>query len=307
MKTKKLFAGMMVVVTIISSLVMPMPSVKAASEPSSSVVSIQKTTPTSVTTTRASSTYGTAKKASYYSKYTKSYRSYNIYLPKGYSTKKKYPVIYMLHGIGGDENSFGSSVTWNPIMKMSGNMMASGQAAQFIVVFPNIRVSTTPETNPISSQNYKYYDAFKDELLNCLMPHIESTYSVATGRNNTAIVGFSMGGRESLYIGISRPDKFGYIAAFCPAPGCLANSMYGVTEAGLFTSKNFKLSDTYKNKTLLMIVKGQKDDVVGDQPALYHRTLSTNGTPHVYYELPYGHDKQVVLNGYYNLIRYAFK
>ena len=51
------------------------------------------------------------------------------------------------------------------------------------------------------------------------MPYIEKTYSVKTGRENTAITGFSMGGRESLLIGMQRPDLFSYIGAICPAPG----------------------------------------------------------------------------------------
>ena len=75
-------------------------------------------------------------------------------------------------------------------------MMFTGEAKEAIIVFPSIRVSTIPEYNMFNADNYKYYDLFREELLYCLMPHINSTYSVKTGRNNTAIAGFSMGGHD---------------------------------------------------------------------------------------------------------------
>ena len=74
--------------------------------------------------------------------------------------------------------------------------MFTGEAKEAIIVFPSIRVSTIPEYNMFNADNYKYYDLFREELLYCLMPHINSTSSVKTGRNNTAIAGFSMGGHD---------------------------------------------------------------------------------------------------------------
>ena len=270
-------------------------------------VKVVTSTPSNVTRQQAGVTYGQVKSGTYYSNITNSNRPYNIYLPAGYTPSKKYPVIYMLHGIGGNQNAFGNSISNSTLMRMAGNMMASGECKEAIIVFPYIRVSNTAETNIFSAQNYKYYDLFREELINNLMPHINKTYSTKTGRENTAVAGFSMGGRESLYIGISKADLFGYTAAFCPAPGNLPNTMNGVSEPGLFTTSGFKLPAAYNENSLVMIVKGASDNVVGDQPLLYHNTLSANGTDHVYYQIPGGHDEGVYGNGFYNFLRYAFK
>ncbi len=132
------------------------------------------------------------------------------------------------------------------------------------------------------------------------MPAIEKKYSVLTGRENTAIWGFSMGGRESLQIGFKRPDLFGYIGAFCAAPGVIE----------YLSKENFKLPDEYKDNTLILIAKGANDNLVGDNPLLYHKTLEETKTPHLYYETMGmgggGHHKNVFLHGYYNLLVRAF-
>lgn len=251
--------------------------------------------------------YGTLSTQYYYSSITNSYRSYNILLPNGYSSNKKYPVVYMLHGIGGNQYSFGYDLSSNTLMRMVGNMMSTGECKEAIVVFPNIRVSTTAETNMFSNENYKYYDLFREELMNCLMPHINSTYSVKTGRENTAIAGFSMGGRESLYIGISEADSFGYVAGFCPTYGIFEYYNNYVYESGLFTKSSFTLPTQYKNNTFVMIVKGSYDTVVNNQPYEYSQALSANGNAHVYYETPGAHDETVYSHGFYNFMKNAFK
>ena len=71
------------------------------------------------------------------------------------------------------------------------------------------------------------------------MPYMEENYSIAAGRENTAICGLSMGGRESLYIGLNMLDTFGYIAALSPGYGVFGYTANGVTEEGLFTEDTF--------------------------------------------------------------------
>lgn len=101
----------------------------------------------------------------------------------------------------------------------------------------------------------------------------QQKYSTLTGRENTAVCGFSMGGRVSLQIGFERPDLFGYIGAFCPAPGLLPYTMNGVTEPGFYTDSTFTLPSEYLNDTYVQITKGFKDDVVKQHPLLYHQAL----------------------------------
>ena len=76
------------------------------------------------------------------------------------------------------------------------------------------------------------YDNFINDLTNDLMPFIEENYSVLTGRENQAIAGFSMGGREALYIGFTRPDLFGYVLAIAPAPGLTPGTDWALAHPG---------------------------------------------------------------------------
>ena len=143
------------------------------------------------------------------------------------------------------------------------------------------------------------------------MPYMEANQSIATGRENTAIAGFSMGGRESLYIGISKPEYFGYIGAFCPTYGIFKYepNWTGVGEDGLFAdTASFTLPAQYMNNTYAMIVKGTKDTTVHEMPTTYHNALTSNGVPHVYYEVEGGgHDEATWGHGMYNFLRKVFK
>lgn len=256
--------------------------------------------------------YGTFVNDKYYSTYTKTERPFNVILPYGYSENKKYPVIYMLHGICGDQNAFGSSAETCSIVKTSGNLYSDGDAKEAIIVIPSIRVCADSSIeDSFSADNYKLYDLFREDLIDCLMPYMEANYSIATGRENTAIAGFSMGGRESLYIGISKPECFGYIGAFCPTYGIFKYepNWTGVGEDGLFADTAlFTLPAQYMNNTYAMIVKGTKDTTVHEMPTIYHNALTSNGVPHVYYEVEGGgHDEATWGHGMYNFLRKVFK
>ncbi|MCR5796538.1 MAG: hypothetical protein K6G63_01270 [Eubacterium sp.] len=195
----------------------------------------------------------------------------NIYLPRNYSTDKKYPVLYLFHGGNNDENSWLSGKI--PFILL--NLIVKGQAKDMIVVIPRIITHLNGESN-----GYSDYDNFYYEFKTDLIPYINSHYSTLTDRNNTAIAGYSMGGREALNIGFKMLDQVAYIGAFEPAPGLLPYT----NEGGLFTKESFALSDQYKNNTFVFITKGIGDEIVGDWPRTYHEHFVENGTPHVYYE-----------------------
>lgn len=257
--------------------------------------------------------YGEFQSGEYYSTYTNSNRPFNIILPPGYdaSSSKKYPVVYMLHGIFCNEDSFGSSAESNNIVRIAGNLFATGEATEAIIVIPNIRVCADSSIkDEFSLANYKCYDAFREDLIDNLMPYIESNYKVATGRKNTAIAGFSMGGRESLYIGFTETEHFGYIGAFCPTFGIFAYppNWTGVGEDGLFASEaEFTLPSQYMNNTQVMIVKGENDYTVGDQPYVFHEALENNNVPHTYFEVAgTGHGEDTWGPGLYNFLRFIF-
>lgn len=247
--------------------------------------------------------YGTMMEITYDSKTTGTTRKANIILPPDYSEEKEYPVLYLLHGIGGNHNEWKNGQAANVI----GNLVAAGETSEMIVVMPNVRARANDGSNPsdiYSLEHYQAFDNFINDLRDDLMPFLEANYAVATGKENTAIAGLSMGGRESLYIGFSMPETFGYIGAFCPAPGLLSYSNFGVSEEGLFTTETFTLPEGSNN--FVMIVAGLSDTVVGAFPSSYHQALEDNGVEHVYYETQGGHDFGVWRHGLYNFAKNIF-
>lgn len=225
---------------------------------------------------------------------------------------KENPVIYMQHGIFGNEYS----LTGDNTQYVAWNAMANDDMKDSIVVFANVCANKEGKGTGFSLEHYKAYDNFINDLTKCLMPAINKKYSTLTGRENTAVCGFSMGGRVSLQIGFERPDLFGYIGAFCPAPGLLPYTMNGVTEPGFYTDSTFTLPSEYLNDTYVQITKGFKDDVVKQHPLLYHQALQKTNTPHVYYETMGGdpsgsgsgnHEKAVYQHGFYNFMKNIFK
>lgn len=251
-------------------------------------------------------TYGTLKKDTYYSSTTGKNRNVNIILPAGYTEDKKYPVLYLFHGGMGDENDWLSGSIVNTI----GNMISWEEAEEMILVLPNCRCRENDAANPsdgLAPEHVQSFDRFLTDFEDNLMPYMEQNYSVATGRENTAIAGFSMGGRTALNIGFHLYDKIKYIGAFTPAYGIFEYENMGLHEDGLFTEETFTLPDEYKNNTFLMMNKGNQDNMVNDEPIRYHEALLKNGVPHTYYTMDGGHDWPLWRNGFYNFARYIFQ
>ena len=247
--------------------------------------------------------YGDMKEISYYSKTTGNTRKCYVLLPANYSADKKYPVLYLLHGIGGTDAEW---LGGNP-KEILGNLSKGGNISDMIVVMPNVRASyddSVPE-NILGTENINAFDNFINDLNNDLMPFINSNYSTKEGRENTAIAGLSMGGRESLYIGFKEPDKFGYIGAFSPAPGLLPDN--ALNYSGQFTKEQFTIPQNSDNTPkLVMICVGNNDSVIGQSAQLYHNTLSDNKVDHLWYTIDGDHDFTVWKHGLYNFVKRIF-
>ena len=255
--------------------------------------------PTGYVTKRKDTDYGTLETIEYPSETTGTNRKASIILPAGYDAEKEYPVLYLLHGIGGDHKEWLGA---DPVT-LIGNLIADGEAEEMIVVMPNVRARADDAGNPsdiYTIEHFQAFDNFINDLQNDLMPYMEEHYAVKTGRENTAVAGLSMGGREALYIGFTMADTFGYVGAFCPAPGVLP---YDV-EDGLFEKEEFVLPEGYES--FVMIVEGNKDTVVSQWPSTYHKTLEENGVSHIYYVTEGGHDFHVWSNGLYNFTKEIF-
>lgn len=150
-----------------------------------------------------------------------------VYLPYGYSEDKKYNVLYLMHGIGGDENEWGMTGSSSRVKCIMDNLAYYGDIDPFIVVTPNGR-SAANHASSGSDMNSFY--VFGQELRNDLIPYIESHYStyaeydengydLTVARKHRAMAGLSMGGMQTINIGIGEcVDIIGYFGAFSAAP-----------------------------------------------------------------------------------------
>ena len=243
---------------------------------------------------------------SYYCKFTGKQKKCNVILPPNYDPNKKYPVMFVLHGIMGSENDMVSGMGVQELMT---GLMTSGQAEEFIVVTPNMFTSKTMDgPSGFDQQTTSQYDNFVYDVTDSLLPFIKENYPIKEGRENTAVTGFSMGGREAIYCGLMRPDVFGYVGGACPAPGITPASDFYMSHPGCMQESEMKFRDVGPEPAVFMITGGTNDGVVQDFPKRYSDILTRNGVEHVYQSIPGGgHDANSVKPHLYTFMRYAFK
>ncbi|MBN1422608.1 MAG: esterase family protein [Planctomycetes bacterium] len=138
-----------------------------------------------------------------------------VYTPPGYSADRKYPVLYLLHGIGDDETHWRRNGSADAILD---NLYADGKIEPMIVVMPNGRAAPGVTARTPWNEQFAAFEAFEKDLLNDIIPLVESRYSVAADRRHRAIAGLSMGGGQSLNIGLRHLETFAWIGGFSSAP-----------------------------------------------------------------------------------------
>lgn len=173
--------------------------------------------PAGFNATRAGIPHGKLESFEYDSKVTGTRRKAIVYLPPGYDTKRKYPVLYLLHGIGGDEGE------WKRVSKpdaLLDNLVSDGKAVPMIIVMPNGRALADDRVgdNPFTPEKVRGFEAFERDLLDNLIPAVEAMYSTYTDREHRALAGLSMGGGQTLNFGFTHLDLFAWIGAFSAAP-----------------------------------------------------------------------------------------
>ena len=161
--------------------------------------------------------HGNIDTISYNSKTIGSKRLALIYTPPGFTKKKKYPVLYLLHGIGGDEKEWLNGGSPQVILD---NLYAGKKIEPMIVVMPNGRAMKDDRAigNVFDSAKVQAFAKFEKDLLNDLIPFIEKKYRVLADREHRAIAGLSMGGGQSLNFGLGNLNKFAWIGGFSSAP-----------------------------------------------------------------------------------------
>jgi enterochelin esterase-like enzyme len=231
---------------------------------------------------------------SYESKTVGSVRKVTIYTPPGFNKKKKYPVLYLLHGIGGDEKEWLNG--GNPQLILD-NLYAEGKIEPMIVVMPNGRAMKDDSAtgNIMAPDKVQAFAVFEKDLLNDLIPFIEKKYPAYKDREHRAIAGLSMGGGQSLNFGLGNLDKFAWVGAFSAAPN---------------TKKPEELlpnpEEAKKKLKLLWISCGDNDWLI-ENSRKTHDYLYKNDVPHIYYIEPGVHDFKVWKNGLYMFSQFLFK
>ncbi|MCR5621647.1 MAG: esterase family protein [Treponema sp.] len=228
----------------------------------------------------------------------------NVLLPARLQEGKKYPVLYLLHGFFDTEDWMARPEVALP--QILGNLQQAGLAKDMIVVLPYIYCSRErPAVTAMDLDNCLAYDNFIHDFLTDLKPFVEQNFPAATGRENTAITGFSMGGRESLFIAFTHPELFDYVGAACPAPG-LVEIAGSPMHPGQIAPRQMKFSAGNRPRVLL-ISSSLADDTVSTAPDSYRGIFTENGEPFLSQVLHgTAHDHTSVKPHLYNFLRMLF-
>lgn len=255
---------------------------------------IEKMAPPGFDSLRTDIPHGNIDTITYPSKTVGANRRAIIYTPPGFSKKQQYPVLYLLHGIGGDEKEWLNGGKPQVILD---NLYAKGKIKPMIVVMPNGRAMKDDRAvgNIFDTAKVRAFAIFEKDLLNDLIPFIEKKYPVLRNRESRAIAGLSMGGGQSLNFGLGNLNTFAWIGGFSAAPNTKPpQELLPDPQA----AKN--------NLKLLWISCGDNDGLISFSKRT-HDYLYENGVPHIYYIEPGVHDFKVWKNGLYMFSQFLFK
>lgn len=214
-------------------------------------------------------------------------RRLSVYTPAGYDKGKKYPVLYLLHGAGGDEEAW---PTLGRTAQIMDNLIAQGKAKPMIVVMPNGNAwqdASPYATGKKDRINAKatYQESFPD-----IKKFVESHYKVMKGAHNTAICGLSMGGFHTFAISNLNPGKFDYIGLYSAAVRMDRNSNKTVdVQLEESTVESAQLKAVFAAKPKLYWIAIGKDDFLYQQNLGLRKYLDKMNYPYEYYESEGGH------------------
>jgi len=206
-------------------------------------------------------------------------RRMNIYTPPGYAeaanAETKYPVLYLLHGIGGDETEWQRFATPDILLD---NLIADGKAVAMIIVMPNGRAQKDDRPGGDVFKSAPAFAVFERDLLDDVIPAIESRYRVHQDREHRALAGLSMGGGQSLNFGLTHLDTFAWIGGFSSAPNTKKPAELIPDPAG--SAKQLKL---------LWLSCGTKDNLLRISQGM-HSYLKEKSIPHIWHITEHAHD-----------------
>jgi len=251
--------------------------------------------------TREGIAHGKLERVDYDSKTVGVKRWMQVYTPPGYSKETKYPVLYLLHGIGGNEREeWAKGGVPHVILD---NLIADKKIEPMIVVLPNGNATTNTASGGQGAGGggrgfgdlSGWGKPFEDDLIKDIIPFIESHYSVKADRENRALAGLSMGGGQTLNIGLANLDTFAWVGGFSSAPNTkpVAELVPDPEKAA-------------KQLKLLYISCGNKDGLIRISQGV-HAYLKEKNVPHIWHVDDHAHDFQHWKKGFYNFSQLIFK
>lgn len=238
--------------------------------------------------------HGKIETVEYASKTVGTTRKMMIYTPPSFSSSKKYPVLYLLHGIGGDELEWYNNGHPEVILD---NLYADKKLVSMIVVLPNGRAmkNDRAEGNIYAPEMQAAFANFENDLLNDVIPFIESKYPVKANRESRAIAGLSMGGGQSLNFGLTNLNTFAYVGGFSSAPNTKAPEVLIPNPA-----------ETVQKLKLLWISCGNEDGLISFSQKL-HQYCKENKIPHIWHVEQGKHEFPVWKSDLYYFSQQLFK
>jgi len=246
--------------------------------------------------------HGKLERVDYESKTVGAKRWMQVYTPPGYSKEKKYPVLYLLHGIGGNEREEWAKGGGVPHVILD-NLIADKKAEPMIVVLPNGNATTNRAPTDAGAGGGRrgfgdltgWGKPFENDLIKDIIPFIESHYSVKAARESRALAGLSMGGGQSLNIGLANLDTFAWVGGFSSAPN--TNPPEQLVPDAEKATKQLKL---------LYVSCGNKDGLIRISQNV-HGYLKEKNVPHIWHVDEHAHDFQHWKKGLYNFSQLIFK
>lgn len=234
--------------------------------------------------------HGTLSHTWYHSDALKMDRRFNIYTPAGYehSGKRRYPVLYLLHGMGGDEDEW---VNFGRACQILDNLIAQGKAVPMIVVMTNghTAMQAAPGESDLGFYKPHYFKAgtmdgdFESHFME-IVNYVDETYRTIARKDSRAIAGLSMGGFHSAYISANNPKSFGYVGLFSAAVGVSDTS-----KSPVYSNFEEKLKTQLADNPILYWTSIGTDDFLYKNNVAFREKLDAIGFPYKYVETGGGH------------------